>query len=79
MIRRNYESLKEASEHLQNTIKDHKEKGGHIGGSPGKSSPTVEEASKMYAKNATIRSLKNVKSQAIAALVLRKNIKDSLK
>jgi len=81
MLQRNYESLKEASEHLQKTIQEHKERGGEISEeSSGNSSPaTIDNSSKLHAKKAAIKSLKSVKSQAIAGLVLRKNLKDSMK
>eukprot|EP00557_Chaetoceros_sp_GSL56_P010970 CAMPEP_0176477488 /NCGR_PEP_ID=MMETSP0200_2-20121128/649_1 /TAXON_ID=947934 /ORGANISM="Chaetoceros sp., Strain GSL56" /LENGTH=1094 /DNA_ID=CAMNT_0017873301 /DNA_START=171 /DNA_END=3455 /DNA_ORIENTATION=- len=80
MLRRNYESLKETSETLQKTLQEHKkEKVSRSSSSTPDSSPSVDEASTKYAKSAAIRSLKNMQSQAIASLVLRKNLKETMK
>ncbi len=63
MMKRNYESLMEAKQHLQKTLTKHGEK---------KGKSCVNAAANDNA--ATVRSLKNMKSQALAGLVIRKNV-----
>jgi len=63
MMKRNYESLMEAKQHLQKTLTKH-------GENKGKS--CVAKGAKDNA--ATVRSLQNMKSQALAGLVIRKNV-----
>jgi len=60
VIKRNYESLMETKQSLQKTLTKHQEKTENKG-------PNTNAA-------ATLRSLKNMKSQAIAGLVIRKNV-----
>lgn len=82
MLERNYESLKEASEHLHKTLQEYKkdkEQEAIQGKSPvanlNQHSPQdVQSTKDSFKQKAKIRSLKNIQSQAIAALVLRKNI-----
>lgn len=79
MLQRNYESLKEASQHLHETLQKHKEgMGGAAGRTPktpeDNSEPSIEESTQKLKKNAAIRSLKNIQGQALAALVVRKNL-----
>ena len=72
MLRRNYESLKEASEHLHKTLQRLEE--GKIALKNTAASQSVATSAQKVKKNAAIRSLKHMKSQALATLVLRKNI-----
>jgi hypothetical protein len=59
MLKRNYESLKEASQHLQKTMNKHCQTKGKNYGTE---------------KTSAVRSLKNMKNQALAGLVIRKNV-----
>lgn len=62
MLKRNYESLLEASQHLKKTMTKHGE--------------TKDKSSvvKMPADAEAVRSLKSMKKQALAGLVIRKNV-----
>ena len=74
MRKRNYESLKEASEHLHQTLEAHK-MGQGVESNEQLQGRTLQDVSTAkFAQSARIRSLKNMQSQALAALVLRKNI-----
>lgn len=88
MTKRNYDSLLEASQHLEQTILEHKANGGNVspqppatGGTPGTgmASVSVQDASRLYATNAAKLSLKNMKDQALAALVVRKNLAEAIR
>jgi len=82
MFERNYESLKEASEHLHKTLEEYKKdkeqeatRGKSLGANSLLNSPQDLQSTKdSFKQKAKIRSLKNIQSQALAALVLRKNI-----
>merc|ERR1711957_242002 len=82
MLERNYESLKEASEHLHKTLEEYKKdkeqeatRGKSLGANSLLNSPQDLQSTKdSFKQKAKIRSLKNIQSQALAALVLRKNI-----
>eukprot|EP01083_Nonionella_stella_P012688 35910_1 len=77
MLERNYESLKEASEHLHKTLEEYKkDKEQEATGvnSLLNSPQDLQSAKDSFNQKAKIRSLKNIQSQALAALVLRKNI-----
>lgn len=63
-MKRNYESLMEASQHLQKTLTKH--------GENKKGNQALEKCSVKSAE--TVRSLQNMKSQALASLVIRKNV-----
>lgn len=65
MLKRNYESLMEASQHLKKTMTKH-------GESKNKSRSSEQSGIKNNAE--TVRSLKNMTSQALAGLVIRKNV-----
>ncbi len=71
MLKRNYESLKEASDYLHKTLQKHKEEADEI---IAQSPSSVHNSAKEYSLNQARRSLKNVQNKALAALVLRKNI-----
>ncbi len=71
MLKRNYESLKEASEYLHNTLEEYK-KGTESGLS--ESQTLMKSPEENLQQKAKIRSLQNMKSQALAALVLRKKL-----
>jgi hypothetical protein len=62
MLKRNYESLLEASQHLNKTMTKHVE-------NKGKSAVT-----KVPANAEAVRSLQSMKKQALAGLVIRKNV-----
>ena len=62
MMKRNYESLMEAKQHLQKTLIEHEKTG----------KSCVNAAA--HENAATVRSLKNMTSQALAGLVIRKNV-----
>ena len=63
MLKRNYEYLMEASQHLQKTMSKH-----------GENQSRSDIAKQVGSNAATVRSLKNIKSQALAGLVIRKNV-----
>lgn len=74
MLRRNYESLREASVHLENTLQSHfREQEKSFGATDGRKSVARGQNSSVRQTHAK-RSLNNVKNQAIAGLVLRKNM-----
>ena len=63
-MKRNYESLMEASQHLKKTLTKH-----------GENKKVNQSLEKCPVKSAeTVRSLQNMKSQALASLVIRKNV-----
>lgn len=73
-MRRNYESLQEASENLKKTIEEHK-KSKALEEMQDDNSSDSTGSSKKQTQTAAIRALKNMKKHALAQLVMRKDMK----
>ena len=63
MMKRHYESLMQASQHLQKTLTKH-----------GETKKRDKEIDGLVKSAETVRSLQNMKRQALAGLVIRKNV-----
>ena len=82
MLRRNYESLMEASEYLHKTLQEHSSSssGDGIAENKNMSLNNIEASGSAMnkadesKKSAAKRSLKNMQSKALAGLVIRRNI-----
>jgi len=81
MLKRNYESLMEASEYLHKTLQEHSSlsSGDGIANNKNMSLDGIEVSCNAmnkaeYKKSAAKRSLKNMQSKALAGLVIRRNI-----
>lgn len=74
-MRRNYETLQEANEHLKKTMEERKKSKAVEDDHQDDNSSDSTGSSKKQNQTAAIRALKNMKNHALAQLVIRKDMK----